>query len=433
MKTHIFLDFLRRGLLALRFSLAGFTRKFQYRPILLAGLLMAAGLGSLFGYGQTAASQRGLQATKASSASTLQPGPYYALVIGNNNYRYVGKLKTAVNDADAVAQLLHERYGFLTKVLHDATRNEILTALNEYRRSLPENSNLVIYYAGHGYKDAGADEAYWLPVDAQKDNNQNWISADDITADARAIPAMHLLIISDSCYSGALADKERGATVSIDSRERGAYLAQLMQSKSRTLMASGRNEPVSDGGPGHHSVFAAAVLESLRRIDNDKFTAAELFQQFVQPAVAGKSSQVPQYAVIRESGHQYGDFVFTRVPSKHQAGSEAPMADSSRQRYPIVHYGGSDARMTCLGWMTIDNHVIRFRGELETHGIHSFDFPFDSIKEVKQNTQADSTNHAFQIRLKNGAVYNFSLYDIQSGAYLSPDQLLNKIRNELQK
>ncbi len=33
-------------------------------------------------------------------------GRYHALVIGNNEYRYLPKLETAVNDAEAVAELL---------------------------------------------------------------------------------------------------------------------------------------------------------------------------------------------------------------------------------------------------------------------------------------------------------------------------------------
>src|SRR5262245_58157699 len=66
-------------------------------------------------------------------------GAYYALLIGNNKYRYIRGLETALNDVDAAAALLGERYGFKTKVLHDVTRNEILTALNEFRRSLPQD------------------------------------------------------------------------------------------------------------------------------------------------------------------------------------------------------------------------------------------------------------------------------------------------------
>src|SRR5215471_17002783 len=94
----------------------------------------------------------------------LEPGTYYALVIGNNNYKYLTKLQTAVNDAKDVAQTLHDTYGFSVKVLYDATRDDILTALVEYRKALPVRSNLLIYYAGHGYEDRVAESAYWLPV-----------------------------------------------------------------------------------------------------------------------------------------------------------------------------------------------------------------------------------------------------------------------------
>ncbi|SRR6266700_2615871 len=466
----------------------------KFPTVLFAGMLVAGSLNSLAAYGQP--SKRGLQATTSSSDSGPQLGKYYALVIGNNKYKYVAKLQTAVNDADAVDQLLRDRYGFTVKLLHDATRDDILTALNEYRRTLPVDSNLMIYYAGHGYKDPDTNEAYWLPVDAQKDNNQDWISADDISSDAHAIPSRHILIISDSCFSGELA---RDADVAITPTDRGAYLAKLAQSKSRNLMSSGGNEPVADGGAPGHSIFASAVLDSLRRIDDDRFTAAELFSRFIQPAVAGSADQVPQYGVIRKSGHNYGDFVFSRLPDKNAKGkkSEVPAshADSNRtntdsrgeeaevrpsstkkkvpeittpmsmlggnssttdigventtnrpslvpkvprvlntptgQRYPVVHYSGIDSTQFCAGWMTVDRGVIRYQGLKGTHGVHNFEFPFDGIKEVKQNALIFLNNHAFHIRLSSGNVENFSLFDVPSGAFLSPDLLLNEVHTAL--
>jgi len=151
-----------------------------------------------------------------------------------------------------------------SQVLHNATRNAILTAMNEYRRTLPQTSNLLIYYAGHGHHDPDTDKAYWLPVDAQSDNNDNWVSADDITADVKALPSLHVLIISDSCYSGVLT---RSGDTAINPRERSAYIAKMMSSKSRNLMSSGADEPVADGGTAGHSVFAGALLASLHQMD----------------------------------------------------------------------------------------------------------------------------------------------------------------------
>jgi hypothetical protein len=276
-----------------------------------AALLMTAGLSNFAPlHGHASAPQRGVQDVTSSPAAAVPVGPYYALVIGNNDYKYLGQLKTAVNDASSMAQLLSSNYGFIIKSLYNATRLDILTVLNEYRRTLPRKSNLLIYYAGHGHHDRETGEAYWLPVDAQPDNNANWISAADITADIRAIQSLHVLIISDSCYSGVL---NRDASAGINPRERSVYLAKMLGSPSRDLMASGGDEPVADGGAEGHSVFAATILESLSKEEDAAFSADDLFHGFIQQAVAGRSEQTPQYGPIRNSGHAYGDFVFFRT------------------------------------------------------------------------------------------------------------------------
>ena len=76
-----------------------------------------------------------------------------ALILGNDSYRYVTHLKTAANDARGMQAILHDRYGFETTLLTDATRAQITAALSSYRRTLGPESSLLIYYAGHGYAD----------------------------------------------------------------------------------------------------------------------------------------------------------------------------------------------------------------------------------------------------------------------------------------
>ncbi|SRR6266700_671384 len=286
--------------------------------VLLPVCSQANGLQS--GTKKASQSHRGLTTPDPEPASAASIGPYYALVIGNNNYKYVNKLQTAVNDAEAVAQMLRERYGFTTKVLRNATRSETLTALYAYRRS-PRQSNLLIYYAGHGVKDPRTEKAYWLPVDAASDNDVNWISASTITEEIKAIPSLHVLIISDSCYSGDLT-RDAGITFSPSGHE--AAMRRLLESPSRTLMSSGGDEPVVDGGADGHSRFASVLLQSLQRMDEDKFAASKMFQKYIQESVAGSTDQIPQYGVIRNSGHAEGDFIFTRK------GGVKPLADEPR-------------------------------------------------------------------------------------------------------
>jgi photosystem II stability/assembly factor-like uncharacterized protein/uncharacterized caspase-like protein len=280
------------------------------RSAVLAALL----LSSVLVCGQDAPGSRGVTPETPASASVHEPGPYYALVIGNADYKYLNKLQTPVNDAQDVAKLLRERYGFQTQVLLDADRDQIMTALVNYRKTLTEDSSLLIYYAGHGQHDPDADEAYWLPIDAQPDNPVNWISADDITSNLKGIRSAHILIIADSCYSGYIA-AHRSGDAGINPEDRSALLQKKLSLKSRTLMSSGGDEPVADSGAPRHSLFAAAVLKGLEQMSEDAFTGGELLYGYVQPVVGGRSKQLPQYDWLESSGHDNGDFVFFRQPS----------------------------------------------------------------------------------------------------------------------
>ncbi len=116
-------------------------------------------------------------------------GRYHALVIGNNDYQHLRNLTTAVGDAEAVAALLDEKYGFKVTKLTNATRRDIAGALNRLRQTLTEKDNLLIYYAGHGVLDEEAAAGYWQPVDARSDDDTNWFSNTRLTSYLRAMSA----------------------------------------------------------------------------------------------------------------------------------------------------------------------------------------------------------------------------------------------------
>lgn len=237
-------------------------------------------------------------------------GKYYALVVGNNDYRHIPKLEIARKDAMAAEKLLKEGYGFETRLLIDATRIGILNAINDLRKKLKEEDSLLVYYAGHGDYDRVADKAYWLPVDAERDNPTNWIMSDDITTSIKRMASKHVLIVSYSCYSGTFV-RSAGTDLSMKS-DRESFVKRMMEKTSRTLMSSGRNEPVLDSGGSGHSVFAEAFLKGLREMEERVFTADELFLGVIRERVIGKAEQTPQYNNIRNSGHEGGDFVFMK-------------------------------------------------------------------------------------------------------------------------
>jgi len=246
---------------------------------------------------------------KLTTAPTaLDLGSFHALVIGNNAYRTLPRLRTAVKDAQAVAELLESRYGFRATTLTNATRDEVIQALDALRSKLTERDNLLIYYAGHGKLDRGSDRGFWLPVDAKEDSRANWLNNVTITDALKAIRAKHVMVVADSCYSGTLTRDTRGVEVRV---KKSDYVAKTHRKKSRTVLASGGLEPVSDSGGSGHSVFAKAFMDALR--DNEGVIDGLDVFAYVRKQVRLNADQVPNYANIRYAGHEVGgDFLFAR-------------------------------------------------------------------------------------------------------------------------
>ncbi|MEX2616276.1 MAG: caspase family protein [Alphaproteobacteria bacterium] len=265
------------------------------------------------------------------SAATLETGRYHALVIGNNDYLKLPKLETAVADAEAVAELLTKRYGFAVRTLRNATRTDILRALNQYRAELTEEDNLLIYYAGHGSLDRQTNTGFWQPVDADTDDDLNWISNSDLTRRLNAMTANHVMVVADSCYSGTLV---RDASTQLPTGQaRDAWLRRMADKRSRTAIVSGGLEPVADSGRGGHSVFANAFLTALEE-NGDIMEGTALFRQISRPVVVN-ANQTPQYSDIRQAGHEGGEFLFVPValrpapeaaPAKEAPDAAAPVA-----------------------------------------------------------------------------------------------------------
>jgi tetratricopeptide (TPR) repeat protein len=238
------------------------------------------------------------------AAGTIDFGRSHALVIGINRYRQITPLKTAVNDAKTVADILRKEYAFQVSLLIDPTRNEILDAFDDLRRTLHETDNLLIYYAGHGHLDTDSDRGFWLPVDAHKDRRSNWLSNADIADMVRATRAKHVLLVADSCYAGTLT---RSLSVQLSGLD---DFSRLAQKRARTALVSGGLEPVEDAGGGNHSVFAKAFLDQLRA-NTGIVDMSQIFSAMRRQVILS-AQQTPRYADIRQAGHEGGDFIFVR-------------------------------------------------------------------------------------------------------------------------
>lgn len=244
------------------------------RCVLVAVLLLMPSLSF------AAPAERGLSARPKAPTGEEVRGDLWLLTIGINSYLSWPKLKTAVNDAKAVKQVLLIRYHIdaahvVELTDEQATRKNILAAFRDLARKVKPDDSLLVYYAGHGHIDSITGKGSWIPVESGTDDPAAWISNRDITdyLNINAIKAKHVLLVSDSCFSGDFFRGNRSGLPTIND----AFLKKAYTRSSRQAIRSGGLEPVSDAGFGGNSVFSHFLITALANNRSPYLIPSEIF------------------------------------------------------------------------------------------------------------------------------------------------------------
>lgn len=235
-------------------------------------------------------------------------GNNYILIIAIDKYKDKAfpVLNNAKLDAARLQTVLENKYGFdiIQEPLLDsfADRANIINALNNLTSFLTANDNLIIYFAGHGRIHTKTETGYWVPFDGTHNSTHNYVSNSDVINTIKGIDAKHVLIISDSCFSGTFLSQTR--SVDIDK-----HYAKLDERKSRWILASGREETVSDGEPGLGSPFTNALINFLETNKNKRFSFLELAVK-VRQDTGSSVKQEPVFGQLTSFRHNGGEMVF---------------------------------------------------------------------------------------------------------------------------
>ncbi len=239
-------------------------------------------------------------------------GSYHALLIGVQDYAEgsgIQDLQSPENDVRALSTVLEQHYGFEVTVLDSAhaTRVGILDAMDELRGSLGQDDALLVYYAGHGIYDEAEQRGYWLPSDARASSRATWIPNDDLAAKMRALPARHVLLLSDACFSGALF-RDLGQSAEAGVPEDLSEAQRLARDRSRWVITSGGDEPVVDQYREGMSVFAYFLKTELER-SPDRYVVADSFFAGLREHVIDNARQTPRQGPFQGTGHEGGQLV----------------------------------------------------------------------------------------------------------------------------
>ncbi|MDH4318330.1 MAG: SUMF1/EgtB/PvdO family nonheme iron enzyme, partial [Desulfobulbaceae bacterium] len=240
---------------------------------------------------------------------------YRALVIGCSKYNNGWpELPGPVRDVEEIGVAL-EQLGFLVEVLQDPDSVKLRRALNNLAGNRDDlEQGLVVYFAGHGHTLSLADDrklGYIVPVDAPDPEvdlvgfMDRAVSMQQMQQISTLIPVKHVLMVFDSCFSGAL--------FSLSRAKPSQYLMEQAQKPVRAFITAGdEGEQVPD-----ESVFKTVFIQGLRegladRSPKDGYITDRELGQYLQEQVVNYSNggQHPQYGRIRNPMLDKGDFIF---------------------------------------------------------------------------------------------------------------------------
>ena len=144
---------------------------------------------------------------------------YLERTVGNQNYDTWSDLDTPIKDVTVIGDILEKKYKFVeVKILEDATYDEIEKAFWYLNKKLTDQDNLLIYYAGHGKKDIRLKRAFWIATNAEnlEESGPYWYDTNNVTTHIARIKAKHVLLVSDSCFSGLAKRGSESITASSD-------------------------------------------------------------------------------------------------------------------------------------------------------------------------------------------------------------------------
>lgn len=195
----------------------------------------------------------------------------YALIIGNQNYRFASDVPYAIHDARVFGDYCKKVLGIPAGNIHiaeDATKQMIIEEeLEDWIKSINnrEQKKLIVYYAGHGVPDVkNKNKAYILPTDVRGTNPKRGIALDEFYAKLGELEFNQTTIFLDACFSGVNRSNE-GVTEGLRAVEIDAEDTELGGGSLVVFSAAQGNETAQGYPEQGHGLFTYYLLDALQK------------------------------------------------------------------------------------------------------------------------------------------------------------------------
>lgn len=195
-----------------------------------------------------------------------------AIVIGIENYKYAPVVDYAKRDAQVFYKYAMNVFGIPKENIYYLTNRE--ATLGEFnkifskdgwlaRRAVENESNIMVFYAGHGAPDVKSKSAYLIPYDIDPNYAKTGFSLNHLYASLSGIKAKSVIVFLDACFSGKSRSNEMliaGARSVIIKPDNSAF-----SGKNMAVLAASSNDEYSSAYPQkYHGIFTYYLLKTLK-------------------------------------------------------------------------------------------------------------------------------------------------------------------------
>tara|TARA_B100000315_G_scaffold119624_1_gene109568 strand:+ start:34 stop:1578 length:1545 start_codon:yes stop_codon:yes gene_type:complete len=193
-----------------------------------------------------------------------------AVVFGIESYRNAPNVSDAVNDADIFREYLIKRFGLNRENIYlrldeQATKGEfdkVFSSNGWISRNTNRNSDVFIYYAGHGAPDVKTKETFLVPYDGDPNYaTSTGFAINELYENLSDLNVKSITLIMDACFTGSSRDNQ---PILADARP--VYIEIQpgnIPSNMVVFTASSGNEISSGYSEKNHGIFTYFLLKGL--------------------------------------------------------------------------------------------------------------------------------------------------------------------------
>lgn len=274
---------------------------------------------------------RGSPAVARDDGTAVTPR-YMALLIGIKDYDHLDSLSAPEKDVSHLAEVLVERFHFqvVQQLLSQdmQTREMFEYEIDRFLEVVKPGDYVLVYYAGHGIEDQKTGRYFWCPVDSDKHDTTTMVRVSDVIDNlVRSLSQNHVLLLSDSCYAGAVFD-------SADKRREYRNTSGVQKgSRSFWLLTSSNYTRAMDQSLGRGlSPYAYWLIHYLKNTDKP-YSEPVIIQEHIAQGIAGLNEeilsqegfQVPKCGPLNDRRvEQRGVFMFWNPEARDKQGRPYP-------------------------------------------------------------------------------------------------------------